>query len=224
MTIPPTGARVGVYTITVGPLQENCYVVADLSTKQAVVVDPGYEGSRILREVESLQLKPCAIWLTHGHVDHVGAISELLSAQSLPVYMHPADVPLYERAAESGRLYGMPFEQPPLPDRDLADGDELLCGEIPFKVVHVPGHSPGQVAFIGNGVCLSGDLLFAGSIGRTDLPLSDPRAMQRSLLRIASYPESLVVYPGHGEATTLASEKATNPFLRGLAGLPVASS
>lgn len=208
---------VDIVALVVSPLQENCYVVIDRTTHTAVLVDPGDEAERILQAVDAEGVKLTAIWLTHGHVDHVGAVADIVADRSVPVYMHPADGPLYERAAVTGRLYGMHFVQPPAPDRPLAEGDVVHCGTVSFDVVHVPGHSPGQVAFIGHGLCLSGDVLFAGSIGRTDLPLSDPRAMQHSLRRIADFPDALVVLPGHGPSTTIGEEKARNPFLRGLA-------
>ena len=203
--------------ITVGPLQENCYLVVDTASKHAVVVDPGDEADRIVDVLHSNEARLTAIWLTHGHVDHVGAVAPLVSRYGVPVYLHPSDLPLYERAAVTGRMYGMSFEQPGPPDRSLRDGDSVVCGTVSFQVIHVPGHSPGQVACVGNGVCLSGDLLFAGSIGRTDLPLSNPADMHQSLLKISTLADDVVVLPGHGEVTTIGREKVGNPFLRGLA-------
>jgi glyoxylase-like metal-dependent hydrolase (beta-lactamase superfamily II) len=204
-------------SITVGPLQENCYLLVDVDSRDAVVVDPGDEAHRIIDVIDSNQARLTAIWLTHGHVDHVGAAAPLVEAYNVPVFLHPSDLPLYERAAVTGRMYGMNFEQPPAPDRELREGDVVSCGTVFFQVLHVPGHSPGQVAFVGNGVCLSGDLLFAGSIGRTDLPLSNPADMQRSLHRISTLADDVVVLPGHGDVTTIGREKLGNPFLRGLA-------
>ena len=203
--------------ITVGPLQENCYLVMDTASRDAVLVDPGDESDRIIDVLQSNQARLTAIWLTHGHVDHVGAVAPLVGAFGVPVYLHPSDLPLYERAAVTGRMYGMSFEQPAAPDHELREGDSVVCGTVSFQVIHVPGHSPGQVAFVGSGVCLSGDLLFAGSIGRTDLPLSNPADMHRSLLKISALADDVVVLPGHGEVTTIGREKASNPFLRGIA-------
>jgi glyoxylase-like metal-dependent hydrolase (beta-lactamase superfamily II) len=114
-------------------------------------------------------------------------------------------------------MYGVPFEQPEAPIRELAEGDALTCGALRFTVMHVPGHAPGLVSFTGEGVALSGDLLFAGSIGRTDLPLSNPFHMDASLDRIGALPPETVVYPGHGETTTIGDEKRSNPFLAGRA-------
>jgi glyoxylase-like metal-dependent hydrolase (beta-lactamase superfamily II) len=128
--------------------------------------------------------------------------------------MHPADIPLFSMASVTANQYGMLFDQPPLPDRELSEGMVMECGSLRFDVLHLPGHSPGHVAFVGEGLCISGDVLFAGSMGRTDLPLSNPAEMRRSLARIASLPEDLSVLPGHGSETTIGRELATNPFLQ----------
>jgi glyoxylase-like metal-dependent hydrolase (beta-lactamase superfamily II) len=202
---------------TVGPLQENCWLVADPEAGEAVLVDPGDEAERLLAAVDATGARLAGIWITHGHVDHVGAVADLVAARGAPVWLHPADRPLYDRAAVTGQLYGMRFDPPPPPDHPLAEGDVLAVGALRFSVWHLPGHAPGHVAIHGHGLCLGGDLLFAGSIGRTDLPLSDPRAMQQSLARLATLPPDTRVLPGHGEPTTIARELASNPFLRGLA-------
>jgi glyoxylase-like metal-dependent hydrolase (beta-lactamase superfamily II) len=157
-----------------------------------------------------------AIWLTHAHIDHIGAIAPLKRVWDVPIYMHPADKPLYDRGAIQAGAYGLPFEQPPDPDHDLAEGDVLQVGSLQFDVLHVPGHAPGHVAFVGGGQMLGGDLLFAGSIGRTDLPLSDPERMTESLERVAGLPDETIVYPGHGPTTSIGRERATNPFLTGV--------
>jgi glyoxylase-like metal-dependent hydrolase (beta-lactamase superfamily II) len=203
--------------LAVGPLQANCYFLVDEPTGEAVLVDPGDDGDRIARAVRDAGATLTAVWLTHGHCDHVGGIAALFHAGLLcPIHLHPDDLPLYERAAEIGTMFGMRVEQPPPPDQVLAAGQELRVGRQRFTVVHTPGHSPGHVAFVGDGLVLSGDLLFAGSIGRTDLPLSNPAAMASSLERIAALPEATVVHPGHGPSTTIARERSTNPFLTGL--------
>ena len=155
--------------------------------------------------------------MTHAHLDHIGGIAGVKRRWNVPVYMHPADAPVFAFGERSAAAYGVPFEQPAPPDKTLADGDTLRVGNTEFTVWHVPGHAPGHVIFLADGVMLGGDLVFAGSIGRVDLPLSDPRAMQRSLDRLSSLPDETVVYPGHGPATTLARERETNPFLAGVA-------
>jgi glyoxylase-like metal-dependent hydrolase (beta-lactamase superfamily II) len=206
-----------VRALTVGPFQENCYLVADESTGDAVLVDPGDEGARLLVAVAESGFTLRALWITHAHIDHIGGIAAVKRVHDVPVSMHPADRPLYDRVVEQGRKYGLQIEAPPPPDVDLADGDAVTVGGLRFDVMHVPGHAPGHVAFVGHGVVFGGDCLFAGSIGRTDLPLSDPRALEQSLQRFAALPPDTVVYPGHGPATTIGEENRTNPFLTGAA-------
>ena len=202
-------------TTTVGAFEENCYLVVDPATNTAVLVDPGDEGERIVRVVRDSGVTLEAIWLTHGHLDHVGAILDVKRAWDVPVYLHALDLPVFDYAPRAAAMYGLPWTEQPRPDRDLADGMTLALGGLTFTVMHTPGHAPGHVVFHGHGVALGGDLLFAGSIGRTDLPLADPRAMTRSLARAAELPPETVVYPGHGPATTIGRELATNPFLNG---------
>lgn len=201
---------------TVGAFQENSYIVVDTATKRAVLVDPGAEPEQIVQMVRASGATLDAIWLTHAHIDHIGAIAPLKRVWDVPIYMHPADKPLYDRGAIQAGAYGLPFEQPPDPDHDLAEGDVLQVGSLQFDVLHVPGHAPGHVAFVGGGQMLGGDLLFAGSIGRTDLPLSDPERMMESLERVAGLPDETIVYPGHGPTTSIGRERATNPFLTGV--------
>lgn len=204
-------------SFTVGPLQENCYLVVDEVAGRAVLVDPGDEADRLADAVRATGATLEAIWLTHAHVDHVGAVGPLAKMFTVPVALHPLDAPLYAMAEQLGARYGMRIDPLPEPTIVLAEGDELQVGSLTFAVQHLPGHAPGHVALIGHGVMLSGDLLFAGSIGRTDLPLSDPRAMRSSLERLAALAPELVVYPGHGPSTTIERELTSNPFLSGLA-------
>jgi glyoxylase-like metal-dependent hydrolase (beta-lactamase superfamily II) len=154
-----------------------------------------------------------AIWLTHAHLDHVGAVAEIKRTWNVPVYLHRDDLVLYRRAAEQAAFYGFPLEQPDDPEETLTDGDELRVGNARFQVHHTPGHSPGHVVFLSDKLLIGGDLLFAGSIGRTDLPLSNPDAMDASLQHIATFDPDTVVYPGHGPPTQIGVELATNPFL-----------
>lgn len=202
---------------TVGAFQENSYLVLDPDTQRAVLVDPGAEAPVLMGMVRSSRATLEAIWLTHAHIDHIGAIAEIKRVWDVPVYLHPADRPLYDRGAVQAAVYGLRIEQPPPPERELADGDVLTLGSARFDVLHVPGHAPGHVAFVTDGVMLGGDLLFAGSIGRTDLPFSDPDRMEESLERAARLPGDTVIYPGHGPATSIGQERATNPFLNGVA-------
>ncbi len=208
---------VAVFSVTVGPFDENSYLVMDKESRAAVLVDPGENDPRILEMVTRANADLKAIWLTHAHIDHVGGIAAVKRSFDVPVHMHPLDLPIYTRGADVAAMYNLPFDPPPPHDRDLADGDVLELGGLRFDVLHVPGHAPGHVAFLGHGCMLSGDVLFAGSIGRTDLPFCDSAAMQRSLERLATLPEETQIYAGHGRTTTIGDELRSNPFLNGIA-------
>lgn len=201
--------------VTVGPFQENSYLVYDEGARRGVLVDPGDEPTRITGMVRAARVDIEAIWLTHGHLDHVGAVAALKREWPVPVLLHTADLVLHRRASQQAAFYGVPLEQPPDPDGRLADGDVLEIGSGRFTVRHTPGHSPGHVIFVGDTFVVGGDLLFAGSIGRTDLPLSNPEDMECSLAIVAALDPELVVYPGHGPPTRIGNELATNPFLAG---------
>jgi len=202
----------------VGPFDENAYIVVDEATNRAVLIDPGAEPEQIVAMVRESGATLDAIWLTHAHLDHIGAIAGVRRQWKVPVHLHPDDLPLYERATDQADVYGVAFEQPENPDVELSDGDVLHVGRLRFEVIHTPGHSPGHVVFRSEDMVFGGDLLFAGSIGRTDFPLSDPRRMTASLARICELDDATIIHPGHGPSTTIGKERATNPFLAGIDG------
>ena len=206
-------------TTTVGALAENSYLAVDEETGRAVYVDPGDEGDRLVEILRKSGATLEGVWLTHAHFDHVGGIAALRRAFGrVPIHLHALDRPLYEATPAIAKLYGIfDFEAPPEPDRTIEEGSVLAVGGSRFTVAHVPGHAPGHVMFVGDDVVFAGDLLFAGSIGRTDLQYGDLVAMARSLERAAALPESLTVHPGHGGSTTIGQELRANPFLNGLA-------
>lgn len=206
-----------VQTFTVGALQENAYLLIDDTTRRAVLVDPGDEGDRLVAAVRAAGVDLEAIWMTHAHMDHVGGIAAVKRSLPVPVYLHPADRALYDNAAQQGRALGLRVETPPAPDHELAEGDTLRVGSLDFQVMHTPGHAPGHVIIHGHGIAFVGDCLFAGSIGRTDLPMCSPADLARSLERICALDPDTIVYSGHGPPTTIAREQSDNPFLNGAA-------
>ena len=190
-------------TLTVGPIGTNCYIVYNEDAGTALVIDPGEEAERILALLEALKRKPAAILLTHGHFDHVGAVKKLAEKTGTPVYLHPADREL------------PPWLTRPLPETlPLSDGQILRFDGLELKVLHTPGHTPGGVCFRleGEGVLFTGDSLFAGSCGRTDLGGSWAE-LAASLRRLAALDGNDTVYPGHGEPTDLDTERGSNPYL-----------
>lgn len=215
--MPSDTARVRVESVTVGPFRENSYLVVDEAAGEAVLVDPGDEPSRILELLARSRARLTGIWLTHAHVDHIGGIAGVKRAYDVPVHLHAADRPLYDMQASFAAAYGLAFEPPPPPDAELAHDGAVRVGTTTWRVLHTPGHAPGHVIFHAPGIILAGDLLFAGSVGRTDLPLSDATRMAASLQTIAALPPASVVYPGHGPPTTIARERRDNPFLNGTA-------
>ena len=202
---------------TVGAFEENAYLAIDETTHRAVLIDPGAEPVTLIDMVDASGAVIDAIWLTHAHLDHIGGIVGVRKKWNVPVYLHAADLPLFVRAEQQAALYGLPFEQPEEPDYYIADGDTLRVGNIDFSVMHTPGHAPGHVVLTHEHTMFGGDLLFAGSIGRTDLPLADPLRMEESLARICELDGDIAVHPGHGPSTTIGRERATNPFLNGAA-------
>jgi glyoxylase-like metal-dependent hydrolase (beta-lactamase superfamily II) len=207
---------VEVLQIPNGAFQENCYLVAEPDSGIAVLIDPGDEADRILSIVRERGVTLQAVWLTHAHIDHVSGVARVAEATGIPIFLHPDDRQLYDGAAAQGAWFGLSVDPPPPPDRELVHGDALELGSLRFGVRHVPGHSPGSVAFVGHGVAIVGDALFAGSVGRVDLPGGDGPTLLHSIReQLLTLPDDTVVYAGHGPETTIGRERTSNPFLTG---------
>ena len=203
-----------VQSLELGPLRANAYLIWD-EPRQAVLVDPGDEPESVLAWIRARGVQLQAVLLTHAHFDHVGAVRAVVEAHDPPVLLHPAARPVYARAAASAARWGLFIDPPPTEALvDLAEGP--LAYGPGFEVAHLPGHCPGHVAFYQPQAeaVFSGDLLFAGGVGRWDLPGADLDDLKRSIQRFYQLPETTRVFPGHGPATTLATERQSNPFVR----------
>jgi hydroxyacylglutathione hydrolase len=215
-----------------GAFAANCYIVAPAPGEECVIIDPGQDAERGIDElIARYRLKPIAVLLTHGHIDHVWSVGPVCDAKGIPAYIHPDDRELLADPAKGLSLAlgqelfgGITFTEPD-DVLFLTDGCTLTLAGCDFTVAHVPGHTPGSVTYRSDEtpreadnskMLFSGDLLFAGSIGRTDLPGGDHKAMLRSLARTITLPDDTLVLPGHGPQTTIGAERATNPFLTGI--------
>jgi len=201
-----------------GMFAENCYVVVDEQAGECAIVDPGEEAGLILHKVQETGAKPVAIWLTHAHIDHVLGVPRIAEETGASIWLHSADRPLYDAVPEQAAWFGLAAPpRLPAPDRQMVPGERLALGALSFDVRHAPGHSPGSVCLVGPGVAFSGDVLFAGSIGRTDLPGGDFETLIASIEReLLPLPDDTIVYSGHGPETTIGRERRTNPFLTGV--------
>ncbi len=205
----------------VGPFFKNGFIVGCERTKEAVYIDPGDEVEQLLAFAATEELRVSKILLTHAHVDHVSGVAEAKRALNVPIYLHKDDLFLYDSAVQHGMMFGLTVEQPPPVDHYYERDAVITFGDYEVRVVHTPGHCPG-------GVCLAitkkgetgppdlfvGDTLFAGSIGRTDLPGGDYDTLLTAITeKLFAFPDDSTVYSGHGPETTIGREKATNPFV-----------
>lgn len=204
-----------VKTVVVGPLQVNTYIVYDPLSLEAVIIDPGDEPDMIIDAVNELGVKVKYIICTHGHFDHIGAIIDIKDETKAPVLLHQDEHYIYSKAKEASAIWGFNTEDQPTPDKFLADADEISVSGFTLKVIHTPGHSPGSICLYDGKVLFSGDTLFEGSIGRTDFVGGDMQLMRKSLQKLMQLPDDTIVYPGHGDKTTISQEKRLNPFCRG---------
>ncbi len=205
-----------VETITNGPFVENCFLAAEESSMRGILIDPGDEPQRILQIVQRLGVTVEAIVATHGHIDHVGAVAALKASLGVDFWVHPDDREWVASLRQQCAMFGLPPKDPPEVDHDL--GECVQVGGLTARVLHTPGHSEGGSClwFEEAGVVFVGDTLFAGSIGRTDLPGGNMNQLLSKIReQLFALPDETVVYCGHGPATTIGREKASNPFLRG---------
>jgi len=205
--------------LVVGPLQVNCYIVYDEKTKEAIVIDPGDDGPEILHLVNGKGLKVKYVINTHAHFDHVGANKVLKDATGAELLIHEGDSKLLGATANQARMFGMTAPSSPKADRFVKHGDVIQAGAVSLKVLHTPGHSAGGISLAGDGVVFTGDALFAGSIGRTDLMGGDLTTLITSIKEhLMTLPDETVVLSGHGPQSTIGEERRENPFLNAESG------
>ena len=199
--------------LVTGPLETNTYLVGDRSTGEAIVIDPGGDVDAIAARLSELKVRLKAIVNTHGHFDHVSGNRALIEATGAPLYVHKEDASLLAVADRAGQVFAVRAENSPPPSGFLEEGEELTVGRYRFSVAHTPGHSPGSVTLVGEGKAFCGDLVFYGSVGRTDFPGGSEKTLRDSIRRvIMPLPDDTVLYPGHGPETTVGLEKQQNPF------------
>jgi len=200
--------------LILGPLATNCYIVGTESSQEGVIIDPADEAKVILKSVRDLALDIKFILLTHGHFDHIGALKEVKEAIGAEVAMHKDDAAHLQEYSLAGEQFGLSYPVPPAPDRLLQDGDSIDVGDLHFSVLHTPGHTPGGICILADGVVVSGDTLFNYGIGRYDLPGSSYSQLMDSIhTRLLTLPDDTIVCPGHGPSTTIGTERQGNPFL-----------
>ena len=195
---------INIKTLALGAYQTNCYLVWDESADTCVVIDPGYEPDTVLDEVRNLGKTIAAVLLTHGHFDHVGGVRELAAETGCPVYLHEAELSMPPQMTAGPLFYTNTY----------GEGDFVEAAGLSFKVLHTPGHTPGSICLLCENAMFSGDTLFWGSCGRTDLPGGNWATIQKSLKRLAALSGDYDVYPGHGDFTKLSFERKMNPYMQ----------
>ena len=195
---------INIKTLALGAYQTNTYLVWEENSPTCVVIDPGYEPDTILDEAKKLGKEITAVLLTHGHFDHVGGVRELAAETGCPVYLHEAELSMPPQMTAGPLFYTNTY----------GEGDFVEAAGLSFKVLHTPGHTPGSICLLCENAMFSGDTLFWGSCGRTDLPGGSWATIRKSLLRLADLSGDYDVYPGHGDATTLSFERKMNPYMQ----------
>ncbi|MCL5056730.1 MAG: MBL fold metallo-hydrolase [Actinobacteria bacterium] len=205
--------------LSVGPMDNNCYIIGCGETREAAVIDPGDEGGRILRKLEDLKLKCSCIIMTHGHIDHIGALGQVLDATGAQVMIHERDAGMLTSPGRNLSMYTDTSIKFKAADKLLIDGDTVMVGKVELKIIHTPGHTPGGISILAGGKLITGDTLFAGSVGRSDFPGGDHDQLIRSIKeKLLVFSPETPVYPGHGPASTVGEESKNNPFLNGIWG------
>ncbi|MBI4187041.1 MAG: MBL fold metallo-hydrolase [Chloroflexi bacterium] len=200
--------------LEVGPLGTNCYIVASEAGGEGMIVDPGDEAERIVKAVRGLKVDIKYIVLTHGHWDHIGSLGEVREATGARVAIHADDAEFLSAQSPAAMFSASSVSVPP--DRLLKDGDNIDIGDLRLLVLHTPGHTPGGICLLGNGMVFTGDTLFNAGIGRTDLPRGSYHQLISGIqAKLMVLPDSTIAYPGHGPETTIGAERRGNPFLRG---------
>jgi hydroxyacylglutathione hydrolase len=200
----------------VGPLATNCYIVWDEDTKEAMCIDPGHPSPDVIKCIDENGLSLKYIINSHAHADHAGGNKELKEHTGAELLIHPKEEVMLEHIVEFGKMFGIRISPSPPPDRFIQEGDTVTIGDHEFKVLDTPGHSPGSISLSTEGVVFVGDVLFAGSVGRTDLPGgSMPELLESIEKKIFQLGDDVVVYNGHGPSTTVGRERESNPFLQG---------
>ena len=204
--------------LIVSPFQENCYVIGDEESMTGAIIDPGDEAARIALTVERVGLEISQIIVTHSHIDHVGAVAQLVDEYMCPVLMHEEAEAMLKTVPQQAMMMGMRFGKVPTVDRHLGVDEVLEVGSLRLRSLYTPGHAPGHLAFLveDEGIVFSGDALFAGSVGRVDLPGGSMEVLMRSSSeKLLTWPDETRVLSGHGPETTIGRERVSNPFLTG---------
>ncbi len=213
--IVPTVQEIIVHGIVVGSFQENCWVIGNRRTGEAICVDPGDEPDEVLAMAREMGVQVKYIANSHAHIDHILGVGAVREATGAKFLLHPGDLEIARGTAASAKRWGLEAVNPPDPDGFLADGDDIDVDGLKLRVLHTPGHTPGSVSFYANGVLFAGDTLFQGSIGRTDLPGGDQDQEMSSIVdRLLTLPDDTIVLPGHMGQTTIGEERRRNPYVQ----------